>query len=202
MEEEEQLLPDLPDTPRARRSRGRRIIAPDAVTELRHSDLARWNSNYAANMALLTRYRQNRQRQGMAKQNAAFWVYGAGIGNIGASMSAGMGVSSVNAALGAFVGASLLALLPAEEGPPASPKRKAPGEGSRSPDSEERRVRMRTEAEDQAGRADQTMHHDEQQDINLGFGDQASSHTYTTFTHRGGTRRKKQKVDQGLYAEK
>ncbi|KAJ5772326.1 hypothetical protein N7520_002855 [Penicillium odoratum] len=60
-----------------------RPIDPDDSTTLRNTDLARWNNEYSQNMALASKQKQQNKLQTAVKKNAAFWVFGQGIGSVG-----------------------------------------------------------------------------------------------------------------------
>lgn len=59
----------------------------DEQTELRNSELGYFNNNYVVNMASILRKMGRNREAAQAKQNAAAWVYGRGIGNVGNSPS-------------------------------------------------------------------------------------------------------------------
>ncbi|KAJ5298288.1 uncharacterized protein N7443_006408 [Penicillium atrosanguineum] len=65
------------------RQREAKIIVTDVVTTLRNTDLARWNSEYEANMAQAAKQKQLNKLPTIAKKNAAYWVLGKGIGAVG-----------------------------------------------------------------------------------------------------------------------
>lgn len=84
-----------------------RTIMADDPAELRNSDLAQWNSEYALNMAVAARFKQANKLATIAKKNAAFWVLGSGIGAVGT----GIGASATPHPLAAFSGGRLLEAL-------------------------------------------------------------------------------------------
>ncbi|EGE07540.1 Rad21/Rec8 N terminal domain-containing protein [Trichophyton equinum CBS 127.97] len=84
-----------------------RMFGIDEPAELRNSDLAQWNSDYAENMAAAAKAKIQNKLITIAKKNAAFWVLGAGIGAVGA----GLGAGAVLHPLAAFSGDQLLASL-------------------------------------------------------------------------------------------
>ncbi|KAJ5657518.1 uncharacterized protein N7484_001167 [Penicillium longicatenatum] len=75
---------------RARRKYTRviRPINTDTNTTLRNTDLARWNNEYTTNMANASKQKQQNRVQTTAKKNAAFWVFGQGIGSVGMGLGA------------------------------------------------------------------------------------------------------------------
>lgn len=90
-----------------RRRKLPRMFGIDEPAELRNSDLAQWNSDYAENMAAAAKAKIQNKLITIAKKNAAFWVLGAGIGAVGA----GLGAGAVLHPLAAFSGDQLLASL-------------------------------------------------------------------------------------------
>ncbi|KAJ5557080.1 hypothetical protein N7494_000995 [Penicillium frequentans] len=75
---------------RARRQYNRvvRSIETDTNTTLRNTDLARWNNEYITNMANASKQKQQNKVQTTVKKNAAFWVFGQGIGYVGKGLGA------------------------------------------------------------------------------------------------------------------
>lgn len=65
------------------RTREAKILATDLVTTLRNTDLARWNNEYKANMVQAAKQKQLNRLPTIAKKNAAYWVFGKGIGAVG-----------------------------------------------------------------------------------------------------------------------
>lgn len=65
-----------------------KAIIPDGVTTLRNTDLARWNDEYEANMAQASKLKQQNKMQTISKKNAAYWVFGKGIGAVGIGLGA------------------------------------------------------------------------------------------------------------------
>lgn len=66
--------------------RAARAIDLDDKTALRNTDLARWNDEYLANMARASKQKQQNKMQTISKKNAAFWVFGQGIGSVGVGL--------------------------------------------------------------------------------------------------------------------
>jgi meiotic recombination protein REC8 len=71
---------------RTRRVRRPKEIISDDVTALRNMTLAQWNNEYVANMAQASKQKQQNKMQTIAKKNAAFWVFGQGIGSVGVGL--------------------------------------------------------------------------------------------------------------------
>ncbi|KAK0272151.1 R8 protein [Friedmanniomyces endolithicus] len=82
------------------------VLTVDTTMELRNGDLARWNTDYVANMLEVTRHKHASRATAIAKDNARHWVLGAG--NLGALSQSDM---LVNGPLGMFSGARLLEAL-------------------------------------------------------------------------------------------
>ncbi len=62
------------------------IISDDSTT-LRNTDLAKWNDEYAINMAHAMKQKNQNKLPTLAKKNAAFWVFGLGIGAVGMGLA-------------------------------------------------------------------------------------------------------------------
>lgn len=58
-------------------------IVADSSTTIRNADLAQWNEEYLSNMAQAWKQKQLNKVPTLAKKNAAFWVFGKGIGSVG-----------------------------------------------------------------------------------------------------------------------
>lgn len=140
--------PELPESAEAaqmRRPRGRRVIQPDQSQELPHSVLRDWQNNYLANMVEVKRLRQHNQLPALAKKNAWNWTWGFGIGGVGKGLSG----LSLPTPLTQFAGESLRDMILGIPRSPDSRKR----DRSTSPSEEnERRVRPRSDNEEQIGR--------------------------------------------------
>ena len=139
-------------THQARRTRVPRVVPVDDQTALRNTELAQINNEYVQNMLAVLKQKQQNKLPAQAKKNAAFWVFGQGIGSVGI----GLGASHTVHPLCAFSGDELHALLSPET------KRKARKRGRRAgnhdeesgSDSDGRRVRARGESEEQIGRGE------------------------------------------------
>lgn len=70
------------------RKRPLREIALDEKTTLRNADLARSNEEYLVNMAQATKQKKYNRLPTITKKNAAFWVYGQGLGSVGMGLGA------------------------------------------------------------------------------------------------------------------
>ncbi|KAL8723125.1 MAG: hypothetical protein Q9225_000529 [Loekoesia sp. 1 TL-2023] len=135
--------------PQQRKRREPKELPVDRIQELRNADLAQWNNEYLANMDQARKSKLQHKRATFAKQNAAFWVFGAGIGGIGA----GTGASGMKGPLTEiFAGDALMQALTGTPASGAGKKRSRSGDEGDQSDSEARRVRMR-EGEEEVGRA-------------------------------------------------
>ena len=126
------------------KKRSIKCLQMDVPQELRNADLAKWDSEYLYNMASAYRSRQSNYKLiTRAKKNAAFWVFGHGIGSVGQ----GLGVSQVTHPLHNFSGEHLLAALHERKERNVGQKRsyKLANESNSSDD--ERRVRARDKGE-------------------------------------------------------
>lgn len=119
------------------RQRGPKFLASDIQTALRNAELAAMNEDYMHNVALAARQKRQNRVSTQAKRNAAYWVFGLGIGSVGA----GVGSSRVIHPLHFFSGEELYETL-------VSHKRPLEDE----PEAEGRRVRARVD--DEQGRMD------------------------------------------------
>lgn len=143
-------------TYQARRARVPRVVPVDDQTALRNTELAQINNEYVQNMLAVLKQKEQNKLPAQAKKNAAFWVFGQGIGSVGV----GLGASHMLHPLCAFSGDELHALLSPEN------KRKARKRGRRAGDHDEesgsdsdgRRVRARGESEEQIGRGNGQVH--------------------------------------------
>lgn len=145
-------------TYQARRARIPRVVPVDDQTALRNTELAQINNEYVQNMLAVLKQKEQNKLPAQAKKNAAFWVFGQGIGSVGV----GLGASHTVHPLCVFSGDGLHALLSPET------KRKARKRGRRAGDNDEesgsdsdgRRVRARGESEEQIGRGENGQMHD------------------------------------------
>ena len=93
----------------------------------------------------------------LAKKNAAFWVYGAGIGGVGA----GLGSSKLKSPLDMFAGEAMMEALTGIKSSSTPRKRRHnDDEEDHGSDSEARRVRMRDDGE-QMDRGDHMVLNDD-----------------------------------------
>ena len=88
---------------RARRVRRPKEIISDDATALRNMTLAEWNNEYVANMALALKHKQLNRLPTISKKNAAFRVFGQGIGSVGV----GLGMQHESHPLNLFSGEDL-----------------------------------------------------------------------------------------------
>ena len=151
--EEPQALPSPAESAPLPRRRQPRAIGLDEATELRRNEITAWNNYYANNMAIASKAKHMNKLPSMAKHNAALWVFGAGVGNIGF----GVGQGHLAGELHVFSGERLMQLVRPVEPPETPRKRKTPSDDEPTPDSEERRVRARQGAEDEVGRGGDPM---------------------------------------------
>ncbi|KAF9249277.1 hypothetical protein DTO013E5_8467 [Penicillium roqueforti] len=123
-------------TARTRRVRRPKEIISDDSTALRNMTLAQWNNEYVANMIQALKQKQQNKTPTISKKNAAFWVFGQGIGSVGV----GLGMDHELHPLNFYSGEDLF------EAVGGYPQRKR---GKRSADDDEisegRRVRARDE---------------------------------------------------------
>ncbi|KAJ9488580.1 hypothetical protein VN97_g4723 [Penicillium thymicola] len=71
---------------RTRRVRRPKEIISDDTTALRNMTLAQWNNEYIANMTQALKQKQQNKIPTISKKNAAFWVFGQGIGSVGVGL--------------------------------------------------------------------------------------------------------------------
>ncbi|KAL9029451.1 MAG: hypothetical protein Q9196_002310 [Gyalolechia fulgens] len=135
--------------PQQRRARQPKELPVDLTQELRNADLAQWNNEYLANMDDAKKSKLQHKSAAFAKQNAAFWVFGQGIGGIGA----GKGASQMKGPLAEmFAGDALMRNLTGAPASVAGSKRSRTGDDNDEHDSEARRVRIREDG-GEVGRA-------------------------------------------------
>lgn len=118
----------------------------DEQTAFRNTELAQINNEYLQNMALILNQKAQNRVPTQAKKNAAFWVFGQGIGSVGV----GLGTSHMVHPLHLFCGDKLLEVLHVEQSKQGPKKRTCPSDDERDSESG-RRVRAR-ESEDYIGR--------------------------------------------------
>ncbi|KAL6239492.1 hypothetical protein BDW75DRAFT_198317 [Aspergillus navahoensis] len=119
------------------RQRAPKMLASDVQTALRNVDLAVMNDDYMHNMAVAAKHKRQNRVPTQAKKNAAYWVFGLGIGSVGA----GIGPSRAIHPLHTFSGDELYETLVPHKRPLDDD----------DPEAEERRVRARG---DERGRMD------------------------------------------------
>jgi meiotic recombination protein REC8 len=94
------------------RIRQAKTIISDDSTTLRNTDLAKWNDEYAGNMAQALKQKKQNKLPTLAKKNAAFWVFGVGIGSVGM----GLGKHRESGPLNEYAGDELYGLLSGKKG--------------------------------------------------------------------------------------
>ncbi|OOQ82058.1 hypothetical protein PEBR_40600 [Penicillium brasilianum] len=94
------------------RIRQAKVIISDDSTTLRNTDLAKWNDDYAANMTHSLKQKRQNKLPTLAKKNAAFWVFGVGIGSVGM----GLGKHHEDGPLKEYSGDALYSLLSGKKG--------------------------------------------------------------------------------------
>ncbi|KAL4898737.1 Rec8 like protein-domain-containing protein [Aspergillus ambiguus] len=146
---------DRSSTQRPKGKKQAPLVALDEQTTLRYSELARMNAEYIQNMATALQQQKRSALPSQAKKNAAFWVFGRGIADVGV----GVGVTHAAHPLGEFSGRELAGLLdPARKRSRRRGSKRAHAEASdMDTDSESagRRVRAREdELEAQIGRGE------------------------------------------------
>ncbi|QQK44417.1 Rad21/Rec8-like protein, N-terminal [Penicillium digitatum] len=119
-----------------RRVRRPKEIISDDTTALRNMTMAQWPNGYVANMTYAMKQKQQNKIPAISKKNAAFWVFGQGIGSVGV----GLGMDHEAHPLRLFSGESLFE---AVGGYPRREGRKRSADDSEI--SERRRVRAREE---------------------------------------------------------
>ncbi|KAG5296985.1 Rad21/Rec8 N terminal domain-containing protein [Histoplasma ohiense] len=161
------------ETPKAHHRLRKRVIKYfgfDDPPELRNSDLARWNSDYAQNMALASKLKQNNKLITSAKKNAAYWVMGDRTCRVGIAL----GVLDCEHPLDMFSGEQMLATLTGNKISTTRRKRSRDADEDADSEDETRNVRMRGEWEDEIERGHVIEHDDnygigfELQDIEVG----------------------------------
>ncbi|CAI7650527.1 unnamed protein product [Penicillium glandicola] len=128
---------------RTRRVRRPKEIISDDSTALRNMTLAQWNNEYVANMMQALKQKQQNKIPAISKKNAAFWVFGQGIGSVGV----GLGMDHELHPLNLYSGENLFE---AVGGYPQRNRRKRSADDDEVP--EGRRVRARDEQADHLSR--------------------------------------------------
>ncbi|KAL2838230.1 Rec8 like protein-domain-containing protein [Aspergillus pseudodeflectus] len=124
------------------RYRAPKLLPSDGQTALRSFELSKMSTDYMQNMTVASRQKQNNRIPTQAKKNAAYWVFGIGIGCVGS----GVGISRAVHPLHFFSGDELREALAPNL---AGRKRRAEDDE----ESEGRRVRAREEEDDNMGMA-------------------------------------------------
>lgn len=137
---------EAPEAQQRLRKRSVKTLGFDDPPELRNSDLAQWNSEYAQNMALATKLKQNNRLITLAKKNAASWVMGERI-----CCDIGLGDSGFEHPLDMFSGEQMLATLTGNKISTTRRKRSRDAEDDVDSEGEARNVRMRGDWEDEIG---------------------------------------------------
>ncbi|EEH33477.2 Rad21/Rec8 N terminal domain-containing protein [Paracoccidioides lutzii Pb01] len=163
------VSPEAAEVQQRLRKRRNKILGFDDPPELKNSDLAQWNSEYARNMALAAKLKQNNKINTLAKRNAGLWVMGERFG----SVDFGFGVSDFKHPLGIFSGEQMLATLTGNKNR-TSRKRSREDVGGNDSEYEVRSVRMREDEDNEIGRGGVIEHDDgygigfDLQDIEVG----------------------------------
>ena len=138
--------------PLQRKRRGPKLLPRDEVQELHNADLAQWNKDYLMNMDAAKLAKAKHKSTAVAKQNAAFWVFGSGIGGVGAS--------KINHPLAMFAGDALAKTFTGAPISGGTKKRSRSGEDEEeeeSDSSEAKRARLRQGAEEEIGRGEELI---------------------------------------------
>ena len=152
----ERELSQSAEAPLQRKTRAPKQLPVDERPELHNSDLAQWKTDYVVNMLEAKEAKQFNKVASLAKKNAAFWVYGAGIGGVGA----GLGSSKLKSPLDMFAGEAMMEALTGIKSSSTPRKRRHSDEEDHGSDSEARRVRMRDYGE-QMDRGDHMVLNDD-----------------------------------------
>ena len=153
------------EAPLQRKARAPKLLPVDERPELHNSDLAQWKTDYATNMLEARETKQLSKVASLAKRNAAFWVYGTGIGGVGV----GLGSSMLKSPLDMFAGEAMMEALTGIQYSSTHRKRRHnEEEDDDDSDSEARRVRMRDD-DGEMGRGDQmVLNYDDDMMISAG----------------------------------
>jgi hypothetical protein len=98
-----QVSSETAEAPMQRKKKLPKGLEVDEPQELLNAQLAQWNTEYAKNMAIASKQKQQNKLLTLAKKNAAFWVLGCGIGSVGV----GLGSYEVPHPLNAYSGERL-----------------------------------------------------------------------------------------------
>ncbi|RAH84692.1 hypothetical protein BO86DRAFT_356290 [Aspergillus japonicus CBS 114.51] len=126
----------------AQRQRAPKLIQPDDQIGLRNSELAHLNQNFVDLMVIASNQKSKNKLPTLSKKNAAFWVYGQGIGSVGN----GVGKSQATHPLHFFSGEQLYNTLTAAAAS-LSPKRVHDSIEDEGEEHIGRRVRARNEGQ-------------------------------------------------------
>lgn len=149
-----QLSSEAVEAPMRRNKRSAKTMDIDEPQELRNAQLAQWNEEYAQNMAIASKQKQQNKLLTIAKKNAEFWVLGKGIGSVGV----GLGSYEVPHPLNAFSGEGLLEMLSGTKKTPSGRKRgRKAGDDTESGVEDGRRVRSRNDEGGQTDHEDSEM---------------------------------------------
>jgi len=128
-----------------RRVRAAKQLKIDDRAEISNKELYEWNNSYLENMRNLLRIKEQSRSAVQARKNAAFWILGQGIGGVETCF----GEEKKSHPLAMFSGQALLDILTGRASSPAGSKRSrslSPGQA------DSRRVRARTEEDEDLGR--------------------------------------------------
>jgi len=148
---------DITEEPAPRKKRSAKFLKPDANPELHSANINQWNKNYLQNMATDTKYHQANKAPARAKKNAAFWLYGSGIGRAGRGIG---GDGILNPAFAMFHGQKLLEALGVAKVSSAGKRVRIDGEENGDTDGTDeqgRRVKERLDDGEQIGLGDDDM---------------------------------------------
>ncbi|KAE8378431.1 Rec8 like protein-domain-containing protein [Aspergillus bertholletiae] len=145
--------------------RAPRLQILDDRTTLRNTDLGNLNNDYVQNMAIASKQKQQSKLLAQAKKNAAFWVWGEGIGSVGL----GLGASRVPHPLQHYSGEKLYDILNQTARNNGHKQKKLPSNnGEADSDTVARHIRAREGYEEQVGRGGVVDNHDMWQEVEIG----------------------------------
>ncbi|PYI26015.1 hypothetical protein BP00DRAFT_382819 [Aspergillus indologenus CBS 114.80] len=139
---DDEAAPEAHEVSMAQRQRAPKLIQPDDQIGLRNSELAHLNQNFVDLMAIASNQKSKNKLPTLSKKNAAFWVYGQGIGSVGN----GVGKSQATHPLHFFSGEQLYNTLTAAAAS-LSPKRVHDSIEDEGEEHIGRRVRARNEGQ-------------------------------------------------------